>query len=120
MKKILANSDEGNTEDGFLPSDKLWLTVQMARKKEVEIPLITASSGAPEMLGLIISILRRRKHISRQRFAQKLGCSVEEILALEGGLLPAKDIARYLPLIIKKIKVPKKILQPYLKEIDFT
>ena len=119
MKKINASSDKKNREEGFLPAETLWRAAQMICQKGMVVPPIDAEPAPLEMLGLTVGILRRRKHISHSQFAQKIGCSVEELLALEAGLLPAKDLAKYLPLIINEIEVPKKFLQPLFQNIKF-
>jgi DNA-binding transcriptional regulator YiaG len=119
LKKINASSDKNNSGEGFLPAETLWRAAQMICQKGMEVPPIDAEPAPLEMLGLTIGILRRRKHISRLEFAQNIGCSVEELLALEAGLLPASDIAKYLPLIINEIEVPKIFLQPISRNIKF-
>jgi hypothetical protein len=117
LKKIDASSDKNNNGEGFLPAETLWRAAQMIRQKGMKVSPIEAESTPLEMLGLTIGILRRRKHISRLQFVQRIGCSVEELLALEAGLLPAREMAKYLPLIIKEIEVPGKILQPFSHHI---
>jgi len=116
LKKINASSDKKNREN-FLPAETLWRAAQMIRQQGMEVSPIDAEPTPLEMLGLTIGILRRRKHISRSQFAQKIGCSMEELLVLEAGLLPARDLAKYLPLIINEIEVPNKILQPFFRNI---
>jgi len=116
LKKINTSLDKKNREN-FLPAETLWRAAQMIRQKGMEVLPIDSKPTPLEMLGLTIGILRRRKHISRSQFAHRIGCSVEELLVLEAGLLPAIDLAKYLPLIINEIEVPNKILQPFLRNI---
>ena len=117
MKKINASSDKNNSGEDFLPAETLWRAAQMISQKGMEVPPIDSEPTPLEMLGLTIGIVRRRKHISRSQFAQKIGCSVEEILALEAGLLTINDLAKYLPLIMNEIEVPRKFLQPFFSNI---
>jgi hypothetical protein len=119
LKKINASSDSNNEDENFLPSEILWRAAQMIFEKGVEVPPIDSEPAPLEMLGLTIGILRRRKHISRSQFINKIGCSVEELLALEAGLLPASDLIKYLPLILKEIEVPEISLQPFFPNIKF-
>ncbi len=119
MKKTNASSDKKNNGENFLPAETLWRAAQMIRQKGVEVSPIDAEPAPLELLGLAIGILRKRKHISRKNFARKIGCSVEELLALETGLLPAGDIAKYLPLIVHEINVPEKFIQPFLRDFKF-
>jgi len=114
LKKRRASSDKKIEETNYLPSETLWRTAQLIRQKDMEVPPIDAEPMPQEMLGLAIGILRRRKHISRIQLAQRIGCTVEEILALETGLLPVKDLGKYLPMILDGIGVPEKSLQPFL------
>jgi hypothetical protein len=118
LKKINASSDKKNRKN-FLPAVTLWRAAQMIRQKGMEVSPIEAEPTPLEMLGLTIGILRRRKHIPRSQFAQKIDCSMEELLALESGLLPVSDLAKYLPLIINEIEVPNKILQIFFRNIKF-
>lgn len=111
MKKINASSDGIKTND-FLPAETLWRAAQIAREQRTKT-LSTNTEPVPlEMLGLTIGILRRRKHISRLEFAQMIDCPVEELLALEMGLLPAHELVKYLPSIAKQIKIPGDLINP--------
>ncbi len=119
MKKINASSDDNNENKNFLPSEILWRTVQMTHDNGMEVPGIEAEPAPLEMLGLTIGILRRRKHISRSQFAQKISCSVEELLALEAGLLPPRELVKYLPLILKETEMSEISKQPFFSKIKF-
>lgn len=110
MKKINASSDKNN-RDNFLPAETLWRTAQMTRQKGMEVSPLDAEPVPLEMLGLAIGILRRRKHISHLEFAKKIDISVEELLALEKGLLPAGELVKYLPSIIQQIKIPGDLIK---------
>ena len=44
---------------------------------------------------------------------------MEELLALEAGLLPRSDILQHLPLILNTIGLPENVLQPFLVNIKF-
>jgi DNA-binding transcriptional regulator YiaG len=116
LKKTNASSDKKNNGEGFLPAEILWRAAQMICQKDKEVLPIDAEPAPLEMLGLTIGILRRRKHISRSKFAQKIGCSVEELLALEVGLLPEGVLAKYLPLILKEINIPRTLPAPLLSQ----
>jgi hypothetical protein len=119
LKKINASSDKKNRVNNIIPVETLWRAAQIFRQQGMEVSQIDAEPTPLEMLGLTIGILRRRKRISRLEFAQKIGCSVEELLALEAGLLPAGDFAKYLPLIINEVKIPRDLIQPILSNIKF-
>jgi DNA-binding transcriptional regulator YiaG len=103
----------------MIPAETLWRAAQMIRQQGIEVLSIEAEPTPLEMLGLTIGILRRRKRISRLDFAQKIGCSVEELLALEAGLLPASHLAKYLPLIINEVKIPEDLILPIFRKIKF-
>jgi hypothetical protein len=114
LKNIFASSDKRNMMKNNIPVEVLWRAAQMIRQKGMEVSPLDAEPAPLEMLGLSIGILRRRKRISRLEFSQKIGCSVEELLALEMGRLPVGDLAKYLPLIVREIKIPGYLLQPIL------
>jgi len=120
LKKIHASSDKKNSIEGFLPAEILWRTAELICQKGVQIPPIDAEPAPLEMLGATIGILRRRKHISYSSFAQRIGCSVEELLALEAGLLPASDLLQYLPLILRVLKLREKSVQPFLRDLKIS
>jgi len=117
LKKLHASSDKNNTETNYLPSETLWRATQLITQKGIDVLPIDAEPAPQEMLGLAIGILRRRKHISRIQLAQSIGCTVDKLLALETGLLPASDFVQYLPLILHEIGIPEKSLQPFLINI---
>jgi DNA-binding transcriptional regulator YiaG len=119
LNKTNASSDKKINGEGFLPAETLWRAAQMICQKGMEVPPINAEPAPMEMIGLTIGILRRRKHISRSRFAQKIGCSMEELLALEAGLLSASEFAKYLPLILKQTEISELLLQPYFRSMKF-
>ncbi len=119
MKKINASSDPNSKNKNFLPSEILWRAAQMIHENGMEVSSIEAEPEPLEMLGLTIGILRRRKHISRSQFAQKIGCSVEELLALEAGLLPGRELEKYLPLILKETEMSEIFQQPFFSNIKF-
>lgn len=119
MKKQLASSAKNVEEKNYLPSELLWRAADLISQKGTEIPPIEAEPAPQEMLGLAIGILRRRKHISRFQLAQRMGCTVEELLALETGLLPASEYMKYLPLILQVLEMPEKSLQPFLAKIKY-
>lgn len=119
MKRRPASSDKEIEEKNYLSSETLWRAAELICLKGMDVPAIDAEPMPQEMLGLAIGILRRRKHISRVQLAQRLGCTVEELLALETGLLPVKDVGKYLPLILECIGMPEKSLQPFLISIKY-
>lgn len=120
MKTQPASSDNNKVEEkNYLPSELLWRAAELICQKDTEIPPIEAEPTSHEMLGLAIGILRRRKNISRFQLAQRIGCSIEELLALETGLLPASDYGKYLPLILQTLGLPQKSLQPFLANIKY-
>lgn len=114
MKKPHDGSDKKIMRTNYLPSELLWRAAQLISQKGMGVPWIDAEPAPQEILGLVIGILRRRKRISRFHLAQGIGCTVEELLALETGLLPASDFEKYLPLILHTIEMPEKPLQPFL------
>lgn len=119
MKKSNASSEKNNMDMNYLPSKILWRAAQLIEKKGIDVSPIDAEPAPQEMLGLAIGILRRQKHISHFQLAQRIGCSVEELLALETGLLPRSDYLKYLPLILDAIGLSMKSLQPFLIKIKF-
>ena len=119
MKKSNVSSDKRKSGDGFLPAETIWRAAQMIYQKGKEIPPIDAEPAPLEILGLAIGVLRRRNHISRLQFVRKIGCSMEELLALEAGLLPAGELAKYLQLILKEINMPELSLNALFRNIKF-
>ncbi len=117
MKKINASSDKKISGEEFLPSETLWRAAQLIRTSGVTISPLEAEPTPQEMLGFTIGILRRQKHISHKQFAQRIGCSLEELLALEVGLLPMDKLQKYLPLILKEIKLPMNFKQLFLRNV---
>lgn len=103
----------------YLPSELLWRAAQLTSQKGMKVPRINTEPAPQEMLGLAIGILRRRKHISRFYLAQKIGCTAEELLAFEIGLLPVSEFAKYLPLILRVMGMPEKPLHSYLNKIKY-
>lgn len=86
-------------------------------QKNVPVHLFDAEPTPLGALGMAIGLLRRKKHITHSQFAQNIGCTVEELLALENGLLPAADYINYLPLIHQEINIPESILQAFTRSI---
>jgi hypothetical protein len=120
LKKINASSDKkGKSMDHILPAETLWRAAQLIHQQEKEPAPMKAEPAPLEMLGLTIGILRRRKRISRIEFAQTIDCPVEELLALEMGLLPAHKLIKYLPHIVQQIKIPGDLIQPIYPNIKF-
>lgn len=116
MKKLNASSDN-RLEVGFLPAETLWKTAQIIRHKaELDLQL-NAEPKPHELLGLTIGMLRRRKRISLNELVDKTGFNIEELLAFEAGLLPVKEIIKYLPAILREVKIPRKSIQPLLQKI---
>ena len=119
MRKQHASSDKKIEETNYLPSNTLWRAAQLIAKKGLEIPPLDAEPAPREMLGLAIGILRRQKHISRFQLAEGIGCTMEELLALEAGLLSPSDILQYLPQILSTMGLPENLLGPFLINIKF-
>ena len=119
MKKLNASSDKRKKETNYLPSETLWRATQLIIHKEKQTPSIDAEPPPQMMLGLAIGILRRQRHIPRLQLAQRIGCPLEEVVALETGLLSRSEYLKYLPLILNEIGLPENFLQPYLAKIKF-
>lgn len=117
MKKTDASSVKRNNEERFLPADALWRAAKMISQQGMEVPPIDAEPTPLEMLGMTIGIFRRRKHISRIQLAKKTGCSIEEILALEAGLLPADLLKKCLPRVSREVGLREHSLQPFIRNI---
>lgn len=81
----------------------LWRAAQKIRENGVELPPLEAESTAEEILGAAVGVLRRRRNLTRAEFARRIGCTVEELLALEIGLLPPNLVKKYLSLIAREI-----------------
>jgi DNA-binding transcriptional regulator YiaG len=119
LKKIHASSDTKYTGEDLLPAETLWRAAQLIRQGGTKLLPIDAKPAPEEMLGLTIGILRRRKHISKLQFAQTIGCSLEELLALEAGGLPLAVVQKYLPQIIRELEVSSAFLHPLLNCLKF-
>ncbi len=116
MKKINASSDI-KLEEGFQSAETLWKAAQIVRQKGVLDLQLTAEPKPHEILGLTIGMVRRRRQITLNELANKTGFSVEELLAFEAGLLPVKEMIKYLPSILREVKIPKRSIQPLLQKI---
>jgi len=119
LKKTHASSDKRSTGEDLLPAETLWRAAQLIRQGGTKLPPIDAEPAPEEMLGLTIGILRRRKHISKSQFAQTVGCSLEELLALEAGGLPLAVAQKHLPKIMRELEVPSTLLHPLLNRLKF-
>lgn len=119
LKKIYASSDKKSMGEALLPAEILWRAAQLIRQGGTQLPPFDAEPAPEEMLGLTIGILRRRKHISKSQLAQTVGCSMEELLALEAGGLPLAVAQKYLPQIMRELEIPSKFLTPFLNRLKF-
>lgn len=102
-----------------LPAKTLWQTANFIKDTGIQIQPLEAELTPLEILGITIGILRRRKNFSRILFAQRVGCPVEELIALEMGLLPLQKILKYLPKISQGIDVPERSLQTFIRNLKF-
>lgn len=118
MKKINASSEK--LEEGFLPAETLWKAALIVRRKATGHLQLKAEPKPHELLGLTIGMVRRRKDLSLEELAEKTGFSVEELLAFEAGLLPVGEFIKYLPAILREVKIPRKSIQPLLRKIAAT
>ena len=116
MKKINA-SLVAESEEGFLPAETLWKAAQVVHQYG-ELDLDIKTEPKPhEILGLTIGIIRRRRHITLDELADKTGFSIEELVVFEAGLLPVKELIKYLPAILREVKIPRKSIKPLLQKI---
>lgn len=106
MKKMWAATKNKAADAGLLPPEILWRTAQLIKKYELEYSKTDFPSKELEDLGLIIGVLRRRKNITKDELSKKIGCSMEEIIALEMGLMPLEILNQYMPVIRKEINLP--------------
>lgn len=116
MKKINASSDH-KLEGRFLPAETLWKAAQIVRQKGALDLQLTAEPKPHEILGLTIGMVRRRRQITLNELANKTGFSVEELLAFEAGWLPAKELIKYLPAILREVKIPRNSIQLLLQKL---
>lgn len=116
MKKINASSD-AKLEEGFLPAETLWKAAQVVRQKGGEDFDLIAEPKPHELLGLTIGMIRRRRHITIHELENRTGISIEELLAFEAGLLSVKEMIKYLPIILREVKIHRKSIQPLLQKI---
>lgn len=119
MKKIHASSDKRLEEEILLPAEILWRAAQLISQGGTKLPPFDAEPTPEEMLGLTIGILRRRKHISKPQLAQTVGCSMEELLALEAGGLPLAIVQKYLPQMMCELEISSKFLYQFLNRLKF-
>ena len=117
LRKKNASSDTKKRRERFLPAETLWRVAHRFPKNRDETPRSGSEPTPEEMLGLTIGILRRRQNISRPNLAQSIGCSVEELLALEAGLLPKNRMLKYLPVIAHEIGIDLTSLQPQRRQM---
>lgn len=107
MKKINASSDKKISGEEFLPSETLWRAAQLICTSGVTISPLEAEPTPQEMLGFTIGILRRQKHISHKQFAQRIGCSLEELLAFGGGSAPHGQTSKIPAIDFKRNQIAK-------------
>jgi DNA-binding transcriptional regulator YiaG len=119
LKNTHASSDKRSTGEDLLPAETLWRAAQLIRQGGITLLPIDAEPVPEEMLGLTIGILRRQKHISKSQFAQAIGCSMEELLALEAGGLPLAAAQKYLPQIMRALEVPSTFLSQLFNRLKF-
>lgn len=118
MNSITASSDKKNRA-GLLPAAVVWRASQLARPIQEKSRSAETEPEPLELIGLTIGILRRRKRLSHSQFAKKVGCSVEELLVLEVGLLSDEKLAKYLPAIIREIGDEQNIIEMLVNHIKF-
>jgi len=116
LKKINASS-EIKSEESFLPAETIWRTAQLLRQKGVLNVQLNAEPKPHELLALTIGMVRRRRQITLNELANKTGFSMEELLAFEAGLLPANELKKYLPAILREVKISRKLISPILQKI---
>jgi hypothetical protein len=113
LRKRNASSEaKTNMGEGFLPAETLWRAAHIFCMNAGGAPHPDSEPTPEEMLGLTVGILRRRNNISRLNFARSIGCSVEELVALEAGLMPKNTMQKYLPAIAQEIGIDPTSLQP--------
>lgn len=79
----------------MLPPETLWKAARWIREEKVFLSLMDSEPTTEEVLGLIISISRRQKKISHIQLTRKIGCSLDELMALEAGALPREISRKY-------------------------
>ncbi|MBI3175255.1 MAG: hypothetical protein HYZ25_16130 [Chloroflexi bacterium] len=118
MNGEIASSDKNNGV-GLLPAAVVWRASQLARQIQDQSHSTETEPEPLELIGLTIGILRRRKRLSHLQFATKIGCSVEELLVLESGLLSDEKLVKYLPAVICEIGDERNIIQMLVSQIKF-
>lgn len=118
MNNKIASSDKKNRA-GLLPAAVIWRASQLARPIQVNSRPAETEPEPLELIGLTIGIIRRRKRLSHSEFSLKIGCSVEELLVLEAGLLPDEKLAKYLPAVIREIGDERNVIQMLVNQIKF-
>jgi hypothetical protein len=58
-----------------------------------------------EELGITINILRRSRKIDLNLLASQIPCRLEELIALEAGLLPCERVCKLLPAVVRHLGV---------------
>lgn len=118
MNTTIASSDKKNRA-GLLPAAVVWRASQLARPIQDQSRSAETEPEPLESIGLTIGILRRKERLSHSQFAEKIGCSVEELLVLEAGLLPDDKLAKYLPAVLREIGDERNVIQMFLNQIKF-
>ena len=114
MKKINAVSDKENIQRGeFISADLLWRASRWLRSKKVELRSLDLDPSPEELLGFAILVSRRRKKLTRLQFVERIGCSLEELLALEAGVLPMDFAAKYLSAIMNELEMKSTLYQTF-------
>lgn len=116
MKKINASS-KIEFKEGFLPAENLWMAAHLLRQKRGEDMQINAEPKPHEILALTIGMMRRRRQITLNELANKTGFSIEELLVFESGFLPVRELIKYLPAILREVKISKRLIHPLLQKI---
>lgn len=120
MKKTNKLMDE-HVENRFLPAEVLWNASKLrfqASKDDLKLSC-DDELDPQELLSITIGVLRRQKGISVAQLSKKVGCTLEELLALESGILPLGRFSKFLPALLKEIDVSPKNIQSLLRNIRY-
>ena len=109
MKNFSNNFSGNDLSNCDHPARQLKRAAQAAGHKD-ERDLFRDDPLSEERLGIAIGLIRRRKNITIENLAQKAGCELEILIALEAGILEPQTIHNILPRIVDELGIDPDIL----------
>lgn len=118
MKKLNASSDKSMEREAS-QAGNLWKAAEFIRQRGVDTRSSLDAEPTPlEIAGMTIGMIRRRKKITQLALSIRIGCEIEEILAIEAGMLPVGDYKDFVPKILKEMNLSNRQIKMFLHFIE--